>query len=121
MEESCGYGMVWGRYRQRRMKPKIAGRLLRWSLLLCGLTGLALAKQAYIFDELAWTKESWTDMKLRFPIEGLLREEDFGSYEAMSSKGTYSKRSLPQTLLEEGQSQQRYCSMPACKSYASRK
>ena len=47
----------------------------------------------------------------------ILREEDFASYEAMSSKGTHSKSSLPQTL-EEGKSQQRYCSMLACKSYA---
>ena len=88
-------------------------------LLLSGLAGLALAKQAYIFDELAWTKQSWPDMKLRFPIEGLLREEDFGSYEAISSKGTYSKKSLPQAL-EEGQVQQRYCSMLACESHATR-
>ena len=101
------------------MEPTPAGKTLRLGLLLSGLAGLALAKQTYIFDELAWTKQSWTDMKLRFPIEGLLREEDFGSYEAISSKGTYSKSSLSQAL-EEGQVQQRYCSMLACDSHAIR-
>lgn len=101
------------------MEPTSAGRTLRLVLLFSGLAGLALAKQAYIFDELAWTKQSWPDMKLRFPIEGLLREEDFASYEAISSKGTYSKSSLPQAL-EEGQVQQRYCSMLACESHATR-
>ena len=111
-QEACftkqmyGHGMVWGRCVLRRMKLTYAGRTLSLILLLSGLAGLALAKQAYIFDELAWTKQSWTDMKLRFPIEGLLREEDFGSYEAISSKGTYSRSSLPQTL-EEGQVQHR--------------
>ena len=119
MDVPCGHVMVWGRCRLRRMEPTPAGRTLRLVLLLIGLAGLALAKQAYIFDELAWTKQSWTDMKLRFPIEGLLKEEDFGSYEAISSKGAYSKSSLPQAL-EEGQVQQRYCSMLACKSHAMR-
>ena len=88
------------------METTTAGRTLHLFLLTIGLAGLALAKQTYIFDELAWTKQSWSNMKLRFPIEGLLREEDFGFYEAISSKGTYSKSSLPQAL-EEGQSQQR--------------
>ena len=117
MEETSGHGMARGIYRLRRMEPSTARRTLCLLLLVNGLAGLVLAKQAYIFDELAWTKQSWTDMKLRFPIEGLLREEDFGSYEAISSKGTYSKSSLPQTL-EEGQVQQRYCSMLACQSHA---
>lgn len=78
-----------------------------WTILVLSLlAGLALAKHAYVFDELAWTKQSWSDMKLRFPIETVLDEEDFGSYERLSSKGTHSKASFQQAL-EEGMSHSR--------------
>ena len=79
-----------------------------WTILVISLlAGLAIAKHAYVFDELAWTKQSWSDMKLRFPIEAVLDEEEFGSYEHLSSQGTHSKASFKQAL-KEGMSQSRW-------------
>ena len=72
-----------------------------WTIILTSLlAGLAIAKHAYVFDELAWTKRSWSDMKLRFPIEAVLKEEEFGSYEQLSSRGTHSRASYQQALGE---------------------
>ena len=88
------------------MEQMAAQRTLRIALLLSLLIGLASAKQDYIFDELAWTKQSWSDLKLRFPIESVLREDDFGSYERLSSKGTHSRASLQESL-EDGMSPDR--------------
>lgn len=76
-------------------------------MLISLLAGLAIAKHAYVFDELAWTKQSWSDMKLRFPVEAVVMEDDFGSYEHLSSRGTYSKASV-QRALEEGTSLTRW-------------
>ena len=81
-------------------------RMLQILAVLSLLIGLAIAKHAYVFDELAWTKQSWPDMKLRFPIESVLKQEELGSYDHLSSKGTYSRSSLQQTL-EEGKSHTR--------------
>ena len=81
--------------------------MLRTGFLISLLAGPAIAKHAYVFDELAWTKQSWSDMKLRFAIETVLDEDAFGSYDHLSSKGTHSKASFQQAL-EEGMSQSRW-------------
>ena len=89
------------------MELGIAWRMLWTIVLFSALAGLAIAKHAYVFDELAWTKQSWSDMKLRFPIETVLNDDEFGSYEHLSSKGTHSKASFQQAL-EEGMSHTRW-------------
>ena len=101
--------IVNGMSTQRQMEHDTAWRMIWTIILLSLLAGLAVAKHAYVFDELAWTKQSWSDMKLRFPIETVLDEDEFGSYEHLSSKGTHSKASYQQAL-EEGMSHSRWAS-----------
>ena len=103
------------------MKQVVKWRPLPTFGVLSVFTGLAIAKHTYMFDELAWTKKGWSDLKLRFPIENLSNEDGFGSYEHLSSQGTHSKTSL-QRILEEGNSLSRYAcnSMCLCRTTATR-
>ena len=95
------------------MKQVVKWRALQTFVVLSVLIGLAIAKHTYMFDELAWTKKGWSDLKLRFPIENVLNEDDFGSYEHLSSQGSHSKTSL-QRILEEGNSHTRYACNSKC-------
>lgn len=103
------------------MKQVSKRRLLHTVVVLSMFTGLAIAKHTHMFDELAWTKKGWSDLKLRFPIENVSNEDGFGSYEHLSSQGTHSKSSL-QRILEEGNSLTRYAcnSMFLCRTFATR-
>jgi hypothetical protein len=55
----------------------------------------------YVYDETAWTKQALDSLKLRFPLEKVVKEEDWDTYSLISSKGTYSKSDLHQ-VLEQG-------------------
>jgi hypothetical protein len=52
------------------------------------------ARYIYIHDETVWTKSSWDALKLTFPLEKLMQEEDLQIFELISNKGTFSKDAL---------------------------
>lgn len=61
---------------------------------------VATAKYVYLHDETVWTKHTWDALKLRFPLEKLMQEDELEHYEMVSSKGTHSRDSLQQGLEE---------------------
>ncbi len=73
-------------------------------ILCCLGLGIVSAKYLYIHDETVWTKQSWQALKLRFPLEKLLKADDLQGFEAISSKGAYSQETLQEGLeASEGQ------------------
>lgn len=67
-------------------------------ILCCLGLGIVSAKYLYIHDETVWTKQSWQALKLRFPLEKLLKPEDLQGFEAISSKGAFSQETLQEGL-----------------------
>ena len=69
--------------------------------LLCLAAVAAFAKYSYIHDETAWTKQSWESLKLRFPLEKVLQEQDWDGHSLISSRGTYRKEDLEQVAQDD--------------------
>ena len=67
---------------------------------LCCLALGVSCKYVYYHDETVWTKQNWDSLKLRFPLEKMLREKDLQEYELISSSGTVSKENLLQAVDE---------------------
>ena len=67
-------------------------------LLLCFVLHLVHAEHIYVHDETAWTKQALDSLKLRFPLENVLKEEDWDGHSLISSKGTHKKSDLQQVL-----------------------
>lgn len=68
------------------------------SVLCCLALGLGSAKYLYIHDETVWTKQSWDALKLKFPLEKLLQEDELAGFESISSKGAFSVATLQEGL-----------------------